>query len=150
MWQSILVVTLIGICQGLVPADQPVPLPVRLAVGLAMVWTAFPLMTCLLKRWLKRGGRWSGQGRLFNLLAAASVIDIGGGVLAVLGVPVLLTLPLALYSIWIAGEAIQGAIPNASLGYAIAGIVLVFIAAVIVSGMVAAAVGMIAGISMPR
>jgi hypothetical protein len=32
------------------------------------------------------------------------------------GVPALLTLPLCLYSIWVGGNALSGAIPKASLG----------------------------------
>jgi small-conductance mechanosensitive channel len=83
-----------------------------------------------------------GQGNLFNLIAAswfiASLLSAG---LIALGVPPLLTLPLWLYSVWVGANALSGAIPRASLGYSIAGIVISLIPAMLAIGVVFVALG---------
>lgn len=143
-WQSILAITLIGVFTGLDPSirtgtsEMPgMPLFISIPFAVLGIWAAFPLIVGILKWWMKRGSRWDGQGDLFNLIAASWLIaDTLGGVLIALGVPPVLTLPLWLYSVWVGGNALSGAIPKASLGYAISGIVLGLIPALIVSSVV--------------
>ena len=141
-WQSVLDISLIGLLVGLdpsmraAPPDMPAP-PLWLAVvmGLVTAWVAFLVILGVLAWWLKRGGRWDGQGSLFNLVAASWLVaDVLGAGLTALGVPHLLTLPLWLYSVWVGANALSGAIPKVSLGYAIGGIVIGFIPAMLAVG----------------
>ncbi|MCW8165630.1 hypothetical protein D8B23_10515 [Verminephrobacter aporrectodeae subsp. tuberculatae] len=143
-WQSVLAIFLIGVLVGLDPSfraapsgapDQPLWLAVFL--GRALTWVCFLVSVAVLRWWMKRGGRWDGHGDLFNLMAAAWLVaDTLGAGLTALGVPPLLTLPLWLYSMWVAGNALAGAIPKASLGYGIAGIVIGLVPALVASGLV--------------
>ncbi len=145
-WQSVLAITLIGMLMGLDPAmragtpDMPgMPLFVSIPMAVLMVWAAFPLIVGVLKWWMKRGGRWDGQGDLLNLVAASWLVaDVLGAGLSALGVPMLLLLPLWLYSVWVGGNALSSAMPKASLGYSIGGIVIGLIPAMIAAGLVAA------------
>ncbi len=131
-WQSVLAVTLIGLLVGLDPSLRNVPpnmfappLWLTVGVGWAATWLGFLVNVGVLRWWMKRGGRWDGKGDLFNLVAAAWLVaDILGAGLTAWGVPPLLTLPLWLYSIWVGATALSGAIPKASLGYSIGGIVI--------------------------
>lgn len=149
-WQSVLAVTLIGVLAGLDPglrADTPempgMLLWVTIPSMVLSVWVAFLIILGVLAGWLKRGQRWDGQGDLFNLVAASWLVaDVLGAGLTALGVPGLLTLPLWLYSVWVGGIALSGAIPKASLGYAIGGIVIGIIPAMLFSGALFGALGM--------
>ncbi|WP_322784612.1 hypothetical protein [Verminephrobacter aporrectodeae] len=148
-WQSVLAISLIGVLAGLDPSLRAVVQPLWLAVfvGLALLWGWFLVTVAMLRWWMKRGGRWDGHGNLFNLVAASCMVtDTLGAGLTVLGVPPLLTLPLWLYSMWVAGNALAGAIPKASLGYSIAGIViglaLAFVASVLVVSVVSVVMAM--------
>ncbi|MCX7599323.1 MAG: hypothetical protein N2512_10750, partial [Armatimonadetes bacterium] len=79
-WQSVLAVSVIGALIGLDPALRaapdlpPVPLWLTILLGVALTWTAFGVILGVLKWWLKRGGRWDGQGNLFNLVAASWLV----------------------------------------------------------------------------
>jgi hypothetical protein len=97
-----------------------------------MLLVGFLVILAFLKWWMKRGGRWDGEGDLFNLVAASWLVadGLGAGLIA-LGVPPLFTLPLWLYAVWVGGNALSGVIPQASLGYSIAGIVLSLIPAML-------------------
>ncbi len=148
-WQSVLAVTLIGLLIGLDPSlratapDMPIP-PLWLAVGLGLLttWVAFLIIVAVLAWWMKRGGRWEGQGDLFNLVAASWLVaDVLGAGLTALGVPGLLTLPLWLYSVGVGGNALSGAIPKASLGYSIGGIVIGLIPAMLAAMVLFALLG---------
>jgi hypothetical protein len=150
-WQALLAISLIGLLIGLdpsfraAPPDMPVP-PLGLAVGMGVVttWVAFLIIVGILRWWMKRGGRWDGQGDLFNLVAASWLVaDTLGAGLVALGVPSLFTLPLWLYSVWVGANALSGAIPKASLGYAIGGIVLGLIPAMLAAMAVFAALGIV-------
>ncbi|WP_265305047.1 hypothetical protein [Verminephrobacter eiseniae] len=113
-------------------------------MGLVTTWVAFPIIVAVLRWWLKRGGRWDGQGDLFNLVAASWLVaDTLGAGLTALGVPPLLTLPLWLYSVWVGAQAIEGAIPQASLGYCIAGIAIGLLPAIVAAGSMFALVGVL-------
>jgi len=150
-WQSILAVTLIGILAGLDPGlragtPQMPGMPLWLAIPFMVlsVWAAFLVIVGVLRWWLKRGGRWDGQGDLFNLVAASWLVtDTLGAGLVALGVPHLLTLPLWLYSVWVGANALAGAIPKASLGYSIGGILIGLIPALLVTGVLFAAFGIV-------
>jgi hypothetical protein len=143
-WQSLVAISLIGMLVGLdpsfraAPPNMPVP-PMWLAVviGLVVVWLTFLVNIVVLRWWMKRGGRWDGQGDLFNLVAAAWLVaNVLGAGLVALGVPGLLTVPLWLYSVWVGGNALSGAVPRASLAYSIGGIVIGLVPALLVSGLV--------------
>ncbi len=143
-WQAVLAVSLIGLLVGADPSLRAAPpeLPApplwfALLLGLVMAWVAFLVILGVLRWWMKRGGRWDGQGDLFNLVAASWLIaDVLGAGLTALGVPPLLTLPLWLYAVWVGGNALSGAIPKASLGYSIGGIVIGLIPAMLAAGLV--------------
>jgi hypothetical protein len=143
-WQALAAITQIGVLAGLDPSlragtPQMPGLPPWAAVSfmVLLVWVAFLVILGVLRWWMKRGGRWDGQGNLFNLVAASWLVaDALVAGLTALGVPPLLTLPLWLYSIWVGGNALSGAIPKASLGYSIGGIVIGLIPAMLVTGLV--------------
>ncbi len=150
-WQAVLAVTLIGVLAGLDPAlraetpEMP-GLPLWLAIPFMAltVWAAFLIILAMLKWWMKRDGRWDGQGDLFNLVAASWLVaDTLGTGLTALGLPGLLTLPLWVYSVWVGGNALSGAIPKASLGYSIGGIVLSLVPAMLVTGLLFAVLGIV-------
>lgn len=150
-WQSVLAITLIGILAGLDPnmrAGTPeIPgMSLWLAIPFIVlsVWAAFLVIVAVLHWWMKRGGRWDGQGNLYNLVAASwMVADTLGAGLTALGLPSLLTLPLWLYSVWVGANALSGAIPKASLGYSIGGIVIGLIPAMLATGVVFAVLGIV-------
>ena len=96
------------------------------------MWLAFWVIYRFCAWWLKRGGRWDGQGDLFNLIAASwLVVDLLGFLLSGLGVPDSLVTPVWFYSIWVGANAMSGAIPKSSLGYGIGGIILGGILAIV-------------------
>lgn len=147
-WQSVFAITLIGILAGLDPNMRTAPLamPLWLVIPVAVlsVWAAFLVIVGILRWWMKRGDRWDGQGDLFNLVAASWLVaDVLGVSMVTLGVPPPLTLPLWLYSVWVGGNALSGAIPKASLGYSIGGIVISLIPAMLASGIVFALGGIV-------
>ncbi len=150
-WQSVLAITLIGMLTGLDPGltggtPETPGMPPWLAIPFMVlsVWTAFLVIVAVLKWWMKRGGRWDGQGDLFNLVAASWLVaDTLGAGLTALGVPYLLTLPLWLYSVWVGANALSGAIPKAGLGYSIGGIVVGLIPAMLATGVLFAVLGIV-------
>lgn len=139
-WKAVAGICLIGVLVGfdpnmriLSPEMPPLSLWLVIPMVVVSVWVVFLISLGVLWWWMKRGARWDGQGDLFNLVAASWLVaDTIGAVLIAVGVPLLLTLPLWLYSVLVAGNALSGAIPKASLGYAIAGIVISLIPAMIV------------------
>ena len=75
---------------------------------------------------------------MFNLIAASwLVIDLIVYAASMLGAPGFIVMPLSIYTIWVAGNALSGAIPKASLGYSIVGVIL----AIIPGALIGAAVG---------
>lgn len=154
-WQSWLVIIVIGALAGLDPSmRESVPnMPILLAIafGVLLICFTFPAIVLLLKWWMKRGGRWDGHGDLFNLIVSSWLVaDLLGAGLTALGVPGLLTLPILLYSIWVSGNALHGAIPTASMRYSIGGILLslipMFIIIIILSGLI----GLLFGIMLAQ
>lgn len=135
-WQAWAVIVAIGMLAGLDPAmrvDMPMPLWAAVLFGVLMLVASFPVLVIFLKWWIDRGGRWDGHGNLFNLIAASWLVaDILCAGLVAFGLPILLTLPLWLYSVWVSANALSGAIPKASLGYSIGGIMLSFIPVMLV------------------
>lgn len=150
-WQSALAITLIGLLAGLDPntrsaqSDMPaMPLWLVIPVAVVSIWAAFLVIVGVLRWWMKRDARWNGQGDLFNLVAASWLVaNVFGVGMVALGVPPLLTLPLWLYSVWVGGNALSGAIPRASLGYSIGGIAIGLIPAMLASGIVFALGGIV-------
>lgn len=154
-WQSALAITLLGILAGLGPQGMPSPevpeLPVlplwgRLAFGVLSMWLALLIIHGFCRWWLKRGGRWDGQGDLLNLIVASwLVVDALGFLLTFLGVPEMLVTPVWIYSLWVSANAMSGAIPKASLGYGVGGIILGTILAVVVIAILSAGLMLGAG-----
>lgn len=143
-WHAVLAITVIGGLVGLDPSlrsNAPgmlgMPLFASIPIAALSVWAAFLIITGILKWWLKRDGRWDGSGNLLNLVAASWLVadTLSAGLIA-LGIPAILTLPLWLYSIWVGANALSGAIPKASLGYAIAGIVISLLPAMFISSLI--------------
>ena len=131
-WQAWAVIVVIGLLIGLDPAmrhgtpDMPaMPLLSALLCGLVSTLAMIGIVIPFLKWWMMRGGRLDWQGNMFNLLATSfAVTDILGAGLVALGVPLLLTLPIWIYSVWVGANALSGANPKVSLSYSICGIVL--------------------------
>lgn len=148
-WQAVLGISLLGVLIGLDPqtvaAEPGVPVMVLAWLGFVMLWAAFLTGYWFLSWWMKRGGRWDGQGDLFNLLAAAwFVVNLIVCLMPLMGVPMIFQLPVWLFSVWVTGNALSGAIPKASLGYSIAGILLSGVPVTLVIGLVAALFGFVA------
>lgn len=150
-WQAVLAVTLIGVLADLDPGlragtpEMPgMPLWLAIPFVVLSVWVAFLIIVAVLRWWMKRGGRWDGQGDLFNLVAASWLVaDTLGAGLTALGIPPLFTLPLWLYSVWVGANALSGAIPRASLGYSIGGIVIGLVPAMLAAMVVFAVFGIV-------
>lgn len=130
-----LAVTLLGVLTGLDPrvsAPQPgMPETAVMSPGLAiafsvvLIWLCFLVCVSVVRWWVKRGGRWDGNGDIFNLLAAAWLVPdalAAGGMM--LGMPPVVGMAMWLYSVWVAAHALESAIPRVSLGYAIAGVLI--------------------------
>ncbi|HAZ61816.1 MAG TPA: hypothetical protein DCY89_09620 [Gammaproteobacteria bacterium] len=150
-WQAVLAISLLGLLASFdpnlraAPPDHPPP-PIGLIVPAIIlgVWAGFLVFLGILKPWLRRGGRWDGQGDLFNLLAASWLVtDLLVIGLTNLSVPMPFVLPLGLYSLWVGANALTSAIPRASLGYCFAGIFLCLLPAVVSSGIVMVLSGMV-------
>ena len=133
-WQSYFVITLLGVLQGLawfmhghaLKASHPA-LPfllVKVLFGVLLTWAAFSIIHRACRWWLMRGERWDGKDDLFNLMAASWLLPFAllYGLYA-LGVPGTLLVPIEIYAIWVNANAMSGAVPKATLGYSIAGIV---------------------------
>jgi hypothetical protein len=152
-WQSITAITLIGLLVGLDPGlragfpdDLAPPLWLVIPFAVAAVWVSFLVIVAILRWWMKRGDRWDGEGDLVNLVAASWLVaDLLGAGLTALGVPPLWTLPLWLYSVWVGANALSGAIPKASLGYSLGGIMIGLIPAMLAAGLVYAVLGLALG-----
>ncbi|MGE8656615.1 MAG: hypothetical protein ACN6O8_07695 [Achromobacter sp.] len=158
-WRSASVITIIGLAAGLISgvpseSDLPaVPAWLTLCGTVITTWAAFLIIVCVLRAWMKRGGRWDGQGDLFNLVAASWLVaDLLGIGLTAMGAPQLLTLLLWLYSVWVGANALSSAIPKASLGYSIGGIAIGLIPAMLVTMIVFVALGAVLvmlGVALP-
>lgn len=152
-WQSAVLLLIIAVVTGFDPVTAAMfSSPVwAIVMSIAMMAISFPVLVAFMRWWLKRDGRWNGQGALFNLVVAASAIDVLGAGLTALGVPPLFTLPIFLYSIWIGANALAGAC-NVSLRYALGGVVLSLIPlmlAVMVSSVVMLTVFSAMGVMLP-
>lgn len=151
-WQSVAAITLLGVLIGLdpqmtapqpgLPAEAVMSPGMAIAVSVVLIWVCFLIGYGVMRWWVRRGGRWDGEGDLFNLVATSWFVpDALAAVLTILGVPMLMVSVLWLYSIWVAGNALEGAIPKVSLGYAIGGIVISLVPIMVVMGVVALALG---------
>ena len=133
-WQSYFVVTLLGVLQGLAwfmhghalkASHLALPfLLVKVIFGVLSTWAAFSIIHRACRWWLMRGERWDGKDDLFNLMAASWLLPFAllYGLYA-LDVPGILLVPIEIYAIWVNANAMSGAVPKATLGYSIAGIV---------------------------
>ena len=133
-WQSYFVITLLGVLQGLAwfmhghalkASHHALPfLLVKVLFGVLLTWAAFSIIHRACRWWLMRGERWDGKDDLFNLMAASWLFPFAlvYGLYA-LGVPGTLLVPIEIYAIWVNANAMSGAVPKATLGYSIAGIV---------------------------
>ena len=146
-WQSVLAITLFGVLDGLYPifsADTierlNMPLIVFIPFMVFLAWFGFLVFFFVLHWWIKRGQRWDGHGDLFNLMTASWIVgEIIGSLLKIPSslliatYAIWVTLP---YNMWVMSNALSGAIPKVSFGYAISGCIIGFISASIASGIV--------------
>ena len=133
-WQSVVAITLLGVLQGLAwymhghalkASHLALPfLLVKVLFGVLLPWAAFSIIHRACRWWLMRGERWDGKDDLFNLMAASWLLPFAllYGLYA-LDVPGILLVPIGIYAIWVNANAMSGAVPKATLGYSIAGIV---------------------------
>ncbi len=142
-WQTLLALALVGVAMGFAPsmrallpdiAGMPaLSLGIAVASSVLLTLICTPVIVGFLRWWMQRGGRWDGQGDMFNLLVASELMaNILSAGLTLAGMPVLWMLPLLLYFAWVGGNALSGAIPKASLAYSTAGLVVTLIPALIV------------------
>lgn len=142
----------LGILTGLDPqlqADTAMPLWANLLLMVISMLVLYPISAWFMRWWMGRKGC-DGQGRMFRLIVAVSAIGLPSALLVVLGVPALFTLPLWLYSIWVAAHALEQ-VCKVSLGYAVGGILLSIIPALagmivisMIFGIIADATGLVA------
>lgn len=148
-WQSAIAILALGLVIGLDPSlriQRPgfpgMPLGIALAYGIISTTVAFLIVVAVLRWWLQRAQRWDGKGDLIKLSAASWLVpDLLGAGLVALGIPALLTLPLWLYSIWVGANAVSGAIPRVSLGYALTGLIIGLIPAMLTMILIGVASG---------
>ncbi len=145
----------LGILVGLDPnltAGMPLPMWLAVAFGVVLMVVMYPVVALFMRWWMGRKGC-DGQGRMFRLVMAVSAIGVPASLLVVLGIPALFTLPLWLYSIWVAAHAFEQ-VCKVSIGYAVGGILLSIIPAVVVSMVVGAvfagAAGVLGFLPMPE
>lgn len=162
-WQSVLAITLVGVLAGLDPrmtTPQPgMPKTAVMSQGMAigfcvgLIWLCFLIGLGIARWWVKRGGRWDGEGDLFNLIAATWFLpDALAALVAILGGPDLLGLVLWMFSVWVAGNALSSAIPKVSLGYAIGGICIsvVLMLVVMTVALVGVSIFLMGGLPPPQ
>lgn len=115
------------------------------ALTLVIVW---PTFLAFLRWWMKRGGRWDGRGDMFNLLVASTlVVNILCMGLFAIGMPVVLAVVPWLYSIWVTGNALSGAIPKASLAYSIGGLFAYMLVSLVIGLLLVLLVGIGLGLA---
>jgi len=143
-WQSVAVICFIGLLTGLDQSQQDLPLLPYIVYSQLAIWLGFAVYLFFLNWWLRRDGRWDGQGDLFNLLAASwAVVDIIGAGSMAAGVPQIYLAPLWIYSLWVGINAIRGAIPKAGFGYSLAGVLLATLLILIVIGILGIGFGIL-------
>lgn len=141
-----LLLVVLGVLVGLDPnmsAQMPLPLWLAVAFGVVLMLASYPIITLFIRWWMGRKGC-DGKGRMFRLIMAVSAIGIPATLLTIAGIPPLFTLPLWLYSLWVAAHALEQ-VCDISIGYVIGGILLSFIPAILVSGFVGAVFAGVAG-----
>ncbi len=136
-WKTTLGIVLLAACS----AWDPVMASQLELVGLSPWWGATAvglgvLVSTLLaipvtRWWFRRGGRWDGQGSLYNLLIGSWwVSGMLSAVLVALGVTSWLTIPFTLYALWTSVHALKRVTTGASWGYTIAGYSLLILPAI--------------------
>jgi len=115
-------------------AEHASLLPYFTATELAASWGATLMIWLVMYGWLRVGGRWNGEGSLFNLIAASSiVIEVIAIALTALGLPAKVVLVLLLYSVWVLANAVAGAMPQVARKYALVGALLSLLPAMVVA-----------------
>lgn len=125
-WQAAILLTVIGLVFGVDPS-LGVPFPYALLLGIVSYWAWFWVCLLMMRWWLGRGNRWSGQGPLHKVIIASWGIDILIPLLALSGLSGLLLIPLWLYTLWVMANAIVYATDVGS-GYVIVGLLIAFLA----------------------
>jgi len=145
--QSVILLFIIGLLIGLDPSMSAEGMPplIGVMIGLIAIGFMFFAGVPFIGWWLKRKNYWNGEGNLFNILVASSLIDIVPLTLAISGIPFLFIFPLDIYSLWVVGNAIKGA-TQSSIGYAISGLLLWTVIGFTVVGLVGALIGFLIGV----
>lgn len=141
LWQTGLLLTLLGVAQGLDPQMGASGRLAGIVAGIVMVWAIYPVVTWFLYWWLERGNRWNGEGNLFALIVLASAIDLLSPLGRVLGLPVL-SIVLFIASLIVIVIAISRGL-GVSRGYALAGVLLATVPALAVMLFVGFLLGMV-------
>lgn len=130
-WRSVLAISAIGALSWL---DPEIRTSTSLITVLLSTWIAFLVSLLIISWWIRRGGRWDGQGNLFNLVATSWLVtNAAAASLSLLGAPLAVVLLLLLYSIAITGNALAGAVRGLSLSYGVGGVLVAVIPALVVS-----------------
>ncbi|MGU8077257.1 hypothetical protein [Burkholderia pyrrocinia] len=130
-WHSMLALIATSLMLGYVVVirppvfEGPAWIPPASVVGSTLL--SCPMYVAFLRWWMRRGERYDGRGSLFNLLTSSELVltvfyiaaDVTFGPF-----PVFFSISYSLYAAWITGNALSGAIPKATLGYSIAGVVI--------------------------
>lgn len=145
-----LIVIALGILTGLDPQlqqDLPAPLPLLILFGILVMAVAYWMIGLFMNWWAKRKGCDS-QGRMFRLVVAVSAIGIIGLLLPVLGLPAWASVPIWLYSVWMAIHTLRQ-VCGMSIGYALGGIVLSSLLAMLAVIVVGTVFGVVFAIIAP-
>lgn len=149
-WHALLSLALMGILMGFDPSLREMfpesaensyfSLKMSMAYSLLTISTYTVTMVVFMKWFMKRGGRWNGEGDIFNLLAASwLVVSLVSTALKAFGMTPGLQVLLGLYSISVGGKALSAVIPKASLVYSASAILISGVLATIISVIPAAA-----------
>lgn len=151
-WQSVAGIMLVAVLSGLgqnpeAAAQAHITLPPQwftVIMGLLITWALILPAVSVLGWWMKRDGRWDGQGDMFNLLASSwFLINLVSAVANLVGAPAFIGTALLLYSLWVSGNALSGAIPKSTLSYSISGLIIGILPGILISAFLSIAGGIL-------
>lgn len=128
-WLSWAVLVLVDAYVTVNPRAEIARLDLWALQSLATTFAVYAVSVVFLGWWMRRGGRWDGQGSMLNLLAAVDVAELLPGTLDKSGLPTWLSLLVWLYPL-IAGTRALTGVSRASVGYCLAGMLLLSVPAV--------------------
>jgi hypothetical protein len=130
-WWSWTVLVLIDAYVTAGSSEQVGPLHIWALRNLVTTLVVYSITAGLLAWWMRRGDRWDGQGSMLALLAAADVVELLPSTLEKLGLPMWVVLAAWFYPLIASVRALTG-VSKGSVGYCLAGMLLVSIPAVVI------------------